>query len=845
MKLNYSKLLPHFIVLAIFWLITAMYFQPLVFDEYALPQHDIQQWKAGAKELIDYRDNHDGEESMWTNSMFGGMPAYLVSTKYPNNLTSGLQKVLYLGLPYPVALILLAMISAYVMFFSFGIKNPWLAAVGSIGFGLASFMCISIGAGHNAKVVAIALAPMVIGGVNLIFERKYLIGFVLTALSIALEIGAGHIQITYYLFLLLLIYGVSALICQMTDIKFLTLTKISFKFKDPKSFGISIGVLLIAVLLGVSTNASRLMTIVEYGKYSTRGQSEISAELLMTEAEKKEAEKSEIEDKSDGLPSDYAFKWSQGAWENFTFLVPHLFGGGSYGSLDTKSETYNLLVEDFRLPETAAENFVKQVPLYSGEQPGTAGPIYMGAIICFLFVLGLFVLEDRYRWWLLVGFILSLFLSMGKNFPEFNELMFNHFPGYNKFRTVSMTVVIAQFVMPLMGVLALNKLIESEKTEDLMKKFLYALGTVGGLLLLIILFGGSFNYTSQYDPGFRQMLAKQIPAAQLQQLINTLMEDRASLAKTDALRSLIFILLAGAAIYLMMMKKVSKEIGIGVIALLMLVDLWGINKIYLNESKYVESEEQQMVDAQLFPLSPASKEILKDKSHYRVYDLNNPFNNANTSFYHQSVGGYHGAKMRRYQDLITMYISKNDQKVLEMLNVKYVIQSPQKSIPLPNIGNAWFVKDVKTVEGANNEILFLGKEEFNPKNNAVVDAEKFKPSKASYGQSGTIKLVEYESNRLKYTSDNTEDGFAVFSEIYYPTGWKVTIDGKETNHMRANYVLRGMEIPKGKHTIEFSFEPSSYYVGETISLIGSILIFASFGVVGFLFYKEQKEKVTE
>lgn len=825
MKPNYSKLIPHVIVLAIFWLITAVYFKPLVFDEYTLPQHDIKQWKGGAKELIDYREANDGEESMWTNSMFGGMPSYLVSTKYPNNLTPVIQKAFYLGIPYPVSIVLLAFLSAYVMFLCFGIKNPFIAAAGAIGFGLASFMCISIGAGHNAKVVAIALAPLVIGGIQLIFDRKYLIGFVVTALGMALEVSAGHIQITYYLFLLLLIYGASQLIFHALDNKINVLGK-------------SLGVLILAVLLGVSTNASRLMTIMEYGQYSTRGKSEISQDLLMTEAEKRQQEKDGLENSGDGLPSDYAFKWSQGAWENMTFLVPHFFGGGSYGSLDEDSKTYEVLAANFG--ENTAENFVKQVPLYSGKQPGTAGPIYMGAIICFFFIVGLFVLEDRYRWWLLAGFILSLFLSMGKNFPAFNNLMFNVFPGYNKFRTVSMTVVIAQFVMPLMGMLALNKLIESEFTEDLFKKFLYAAATTGGLLLLIILGASTFNYVSQYDPGFRQMLAQQVPAHVIKKLMNALITDRIGMARGDAMRSLLFIALAAGSVYAIMKKMITKEIGVGIIAILILVDLWGINKIYLNEDKFVEAEDQEMIDRQNFPLSPASAGILKDKSHYRVFDLQNPFNNASTSFYHHSVGGYHGAKMRRYQDLITMYISKNDRKVLEMLNVKYVIQDPNKNAALlPNIGAAWLIKDLKVVANPEEEILFLGKEEFNPKTNAVIDGSKFKPSQTSFTQSGQIKLSSYKPNHLVYDASVSDQAFAVFSEIYYAKGWEVTIDGKEVDLTRVNYVLRGLEIPKGEHKIEFKFEPTSYYVGETISLIGSILIFASIGVVGFLFYKKE------
>ncbi len=829
MKPNYSKFIPHIVVLAAFWLITAVYFKPLVFDNYTLPQHDIKQSKGGAKELTDYREANDGEESMWTNAMFGGMPAYLVSTRYPSNLTPVIQKAFYLGIPYPVSIILLAFLAAYVMFLCFGIKNPLIAGAGAIGFGLASFMCISIGAGHNAKVVAIAIAPLVIGGIQLVFDRKYLIGFVVTALGIALEVSAGHIQITYYLFLLLLIYGISQVVFHVLEKKFDVLGK-------------SIGILLLAVLLGVSTNASRLMTIMEYGKYSTRGKSEIDPDLLLTETEKRQKEVEGLNDKGDGLPSDYAFKWSQGEWENITFLVPHMYSGGFMGNPLGEESVMAEKLTEIGMPEGQAFSYVKSL-LYSGKQPGTAGPIYMGAIICFLFVVGLFVLDNRYRWWLLAGVILSLMLSMGKNLPGFNNFMFNSFPGYNKFRTVSMTVVIAQFAMPIMAMLTLNKLIETSFSEDLLKKFLYGTGVVGAILLIIIVFTSSFHFVGSNDGQFKQsLLGAKIPANVIGDIMGALKQDRIGLARADAIRSLVFIALTAGIIFGMMKEKLSKNIGVGIIALLILVDLWGINKIYLNDEKYVEVDDWEMLDSQDFPLSPASAGILQDKSYYRVFDLQNPFNNASTSYYHYSVGGYHGAKMRRYQDLITMYISKNDRDVLEMLNVKYIIQDPRKSaVKLPNIGAAWFIKDLKVVENADEEILFLGNDEFKPKKNAVIDGSKFKPSQTSFTQNGKIELTSYKANHLVYDVSVDDQAFAVFSEIYYPVGWKVTIDGKEVSPARVNYVLRGLEIPKGTHKVEFKFEPSSYYVGETISLIGSILIFASIGVVGFFFYKSEKE----
>ncbi len=830
MKFNIKELVPHFIILVIFWAITAAYFKPLLSGDMTLPQHDIKQWKAGAKELIDYREDNDGEESMWTNSMFGGMPSYLVSTVYASNLTNSVKRVMMLGIPYPASTLLIAMISAYIMFLSFKVRNPYIAGMGAIGFALASFMCISIGAGHNAKVVAIALAPLVIGGINLIFDRKYLIGFALTALGIALEVGAGHIQITYYLFLLLLIYGISQTVFHIIDNK-------------AKEFGITLGVLVLAVLLGVSANASRLMTIKEYGEYSTRGKSELSKELTSTFVDKEDKELEE-ENTGDGLPAGYAFKWSQGVFENFTFLVPHLFGGGSYGSLDDGSETYDLLTSRFNLGEEQALNFVQQVPLYSGRQPGTAGPIYMGAIICALFIVGLFILDNRYRWWLLAGFILSVFLSMGKNFPEFNLFMFNYFPGYNKFRTVSMTVVIAQFVMPLTAVLALNKLITDREDKKVLQLASYGLITVVGILLIIILFAGGFNFVSQYDAGFRQMLKNQVPVQMLGKLMDALVEDRISLARMDAIRSLLFILGASGAIYLIIIKKLKVEIAVGIIALLVLVDLWPINKKYLNDDKYVEVQDQEMIDQQMFPLTPASRTILKDKSHYRVYDVSrSPFNDATSSYYHHSIGGYHGAKMRRYQDLISMHIANNNRKVIDMLNVKYIIQSNMKVMPLENIGNAWLVKNLIPVESADAEIKFLGDNKFDPQNNAVVNMnnEHSTFTKTDFNDQGTVDLVTYKPNYLKYDVNAKGDAFVVFSEIFYPEGWIVTINGKEVEDVRVNYVLRGLEVPQGAHTVEFKFEPTSYYVGENISFIGSILIFLSFGVVGFLFYKKGSE----
>ncbi|WP_161888973.1 YfhO family protein [Pontibacter russatus] len=792
--------LPHLIAVLIFLILTAVYFSPVLFEDKGLAQHDILQFKGGAKEIQDYREA-TGEEALWTNSMFGGMPAYLINTHFSGDWSGYIHKILTFDLPALAGNIFITLLCAYILLVAMGMSS-WLAMVGAVAFAFTSYNIIILEAGHNTKSLTIAYIPMVLAGLLYALRRNLWIGAALFAVGLTMNLHFNHLQMTYYMLLLVIIFGIVELIYALRHGTIVELLK----------RGLVLGV---AAILAVGVNFGRLYTTAEYGEHSIRGKSELT-------------QPNSGENVGSGLDREYAFNWSYGITETMTLLIPDFFGGSSSASLGTDSETYQAFTS-MGVPPVQAEQIVTQgLPMYWGPQPITSGPVYVGAIVCFLFVLGIFIVDRRWVSWLVAGTILSIVLAWGKNFEAFNFFMFDYFPGYNKFRAVSSALVIAQVTMPFLALLALWKLInEKGAIRDLDRKLLISGGITAGICLLVWLFAGTASFVGASD---QQLIQAQFP-------IDAIRADRESMMRSDAFRSLVFIVLAAGLLYLYLKNKLSANVAIAGVGLLVLADLWAVDKRYLNSNDF-----QRNVVATHFQPTPADQAILQDKDlSYRVIYLPNPFNDARTSYFHKSIGGYHGAKLRRYQDVIDRHIAQNNLEVYRMLNTRYAItgdpKQPVQRVP-GALGNAWFVEEVKPVQSPDEELEALTM--FDAGATAVVDVTKFPIEDHSYAtENASIKLTEYQPNYLKYAYEAAEEGLVVFSEIYYADGWQAYLDGKPVEHFRADYILRAMQVPAGKHTIEFKFEPKAYTLGNTVSMISSILLLLV--IVGAITYAVKKK----
>ncbi|MBL6657837.1 MAG: YfhO family protein [Flavobacteriales bacterium] len=791
--LNWKKLLPHFTAIAVFVLISLVYFSP-VLEGKKLEQQDIRQFKGMSEEIVQHRAEYD-EEPLWTNSMFSGMPAYQISVLHKSNLISYFSNVFKLYLPAPAGIVFLYLLGFYFLLVTLSIDYR-LAILGAIAFAFSSYFFIIIEAGHNTKAHAIGYLAPIVASVLMVFRGRLLLGSALTAFFTALMVNANHFQITYYLIMLLFVIGIVKLVE-------------AFKEKTMPVFIKQVAFLLLAGGIGALTSSSKLMTTMEYGAESIRGKSELTANQ---------------NNKTSGLDKDYAMAWSYGKAESFTLLIPNFHGGASGGELGTDSETYKLFKNSAQ--SSQAKNIIKQLPLYWGTQPFTSGPVYAGAIICFLFVLGLFLFNGYLRWWIVISFLLMLTLGWGKNFMPLTDFFLDYIPAYNKFRTVSTTLVIVEFLMPFLGILALNKILEEGKTKKVLKGLKYSLAITGGLCLLFALAPTMFfDFTGPNDQQYGDALS------------NALQLDRASIFQSDAFRSLILILLAGTSIWLYLSNTLKKLPTILIIGILILGDMWVVNKRYLNNDNF--KAKRKVV--QPYTPTTADNQILRDTDpNFRVYNTTvSPFNDASTSYFHKSIGGYHGAKLRRYQELIDNHISKGNMQVLNMLNTKYFIvkgqNGPVAQLNSGALGNVWFVNDIIKVENADKEIETLG--QINTANQVIVDDRFDTPQNISIDSTASINLTSYKANHLSYESSSTKEQFAVFSEIFYDKGWNAYIDGKIVSHVRANYVLRAMTIPAGKHTIDFKFEPKTHYLGENISLASSLILLLF--LIG-VFYRELK-----
>ena len=809
---KFKKFSPHLIVILFFVAISFTYFSPVLQGK-LLNMADITHHKGMSKEVTDFREATGGE-ALWTNSMFSGMPAYQISTRSNGNLIQYVAKTISLGIPRPANLLFLYLLGFYLLLLSLKVDYR-LSAAGAIAFAFSSYFFIIIMAGHMTKALAIAYLPMVVAAVLYTYRGRMLLGGVLTALTVALELYANHLQITYYLVLMLILIGL---------VQFIK----DFKANNLMDFSKRSGVLILAALLASATAVTRLSTTMEYGTESTRGKSELTNNL---------------DNKTSGLDKDYATSWSYGIAETFTLLIPNFYGGASQGKLTTDSETYQAIK---RAPN--AKQLIKQLPLYWGTQPFTSGPTYAGSIVMFLFIFGLIFVKSEMRVWILLATIMSIMLAWGKNFMPLTDLFLDYFPGYNKFRAVSMILVVAEFTLPLLGFVALNKFL-LEKDEDYetyskvkdvraqkvshvlvkskkLRSLNLAFYIVGGLSLIFALMPSLFfDFVGGQDAN----LAKNGWP------IDALQADRAGLLSADAWRSFTFIALTFGAMWMFLKNKISSKYVILIVGVLILADMWTVNKRYLNDDNFARKSKVQVP----YKATAADQQILRDTDpNFRVFNQSvSTFNDASTSYFHKSIGGYHGAKLKRYQELIENHISKGNMAVLNMLNTKYFITPKGQAQQNPGArGNAWFVNEIDIVANADAEIAAL--DGFKPSNTAIVDtrfSEQIIDGLDNIASS--IVLTEYKPNYLKYNSNSINDGIAIFSEIYYDKGWNAYVNGELKPHFRANYVLRGMKIPAGNHVVEFKFEPAVYHVSEQIALASSVLLLL---LLAFVSVKELK-----
>lgn len=783
-----QKALPHLLAILIFILLTVIFYSPIFFEGKILNQNDVNQGIASGSELAAFREK-TGEEGLWTNSMFSGMPAYLISLRWSGSepLTI-IEKVISLGFPNSAKETFLSLVCFYILLIVFGIR-PSIAIAGAIAYAFSTYFIVSIEAGHLWKMRAIAYAPLVLAGVHLAYTKRLLWGFALTALALALEINSNHIQITYYLGLMLVIYGIVQLIFAVRE-------------KELKAFAIASVLVGGAAIVAIGANLGKLWSTYEYGKYSIRGKSELTSNTQST----------------GGLDRDYAFEWSSGVAESFTFLVPNFYGGAS-GNYTGQNSDLEIALRQNNVPEAQIAQYTRGLLGYWGPQPFTSGPVYAGALVVFFFVVGILYADKRYTSWLIAATFLSIVLSWGKHFPSVNYFLFDYLPMYNKFRAVSMAAVIALMAMPLLGCLGLEKLLQEKWDKKSQKNLFIALGVTGGLALLIAIIA----YIPALDLG-------DVP----QWVKNAVDSSRKSIIRKDAFRTIFFVVAAGAVVFFYLRKSIGTVVFSGLLILLMVIDIMGVDYRYVQEENYIKKRRNNF-----FTETPADQVIKQDKSTpFRVLNLQNPFNEARTSAFHHSIGGYHGAKMRRYQDLITHHlqhemndimqagnITASNANVLNMLNTRYLLAGQTADAVIRNPhhnGNAWFVQEVLVANNPDEEIQLL--DSINTKTQAVIDVSKFSKPEFTYDSSASIRLTEYAPNKLVYEATTATDGYAVFSEIYYPEGWKAFIDGQETSIDRVNYVLRAIKIPAGSHAIEFRFQPKSYSIGNKFMLVANILM---------------------
>ncbi|WP_073351803.1 YfhO family protein [Flavobacterium xanthum] len=779
-----NKFYPHALAILGFVFVSVLYFYPVLQGKQIF-QSDIVQYTGMAKEQNDFRATDD-VEPYWTNSAFAGMPTYQLGAKYPHDYIGALDDVLRF-LPRPADYLFLYFLGFYGLMLVLKV-DPLKAFFGALAFGLSTYLIIILGVGHNAKAHAIAYMPLVIAGFILVFQKKYILGGLITLFATALEINANHFQMTYYLLIFLLILSAYFLYQQVKE-------------KEYKSLLYSFGILAAAGILAIGANATNLLATSEYADFSIRGKSELT---FNPNGSKNETTSS--------MSKDYITEYSYGVMESFNLIAPRLFGGSNNEAVGKDSNMYEFMISQ-GVPEDQATDFVSGMPTYWGDQPIVAAPAYIGIVVFFLAILALFIDKRKIKYVFLSGSIVALVLSWGKNFPFLTDFFIDYVPMYDKFRAVSSIQVVLELCFPVLAIMGLQSFFKLDK--KLQWKALYETTILGlGIILILFLSKSMFSFSGGNDAYFQESYGPEF--------VSALKLDRMSLYSADLLRSGFFVVLTAGVLWLSIKERFAQNTAIIIVGLLMVSDLFFVDKKYVSGKDFVSGSQVEVP----FQESPSDTEILKDTANYRVFEVGDIMG-ARASYFHKSIGGYSAVRPRRMQQLIDYQISKNNIEVLNMLNVKYVIQKDKegKEFPVSNPdvnGNAWFVSQVKLVNSADQEMKAL--ENLDSKNVAVVNNKDFQLKNVAFAKdsSATITLENYKPNYLKYVSNNSNEGLAVFSEMYYGKGWNAYIDGKSVSHIRVDYVLRGLQIPAGKHKIEFKFEPQVVKTGSTITLISSV-----------------------
>lgn len=887
----FKQFLPHLIAIAAFLCISAVYFYP-VFEGYKLKQGDITHFRGMAQEIIEFRRMYD-EEPLWTNSMFGGMPAYQISVLYPNDILGFVDNIVTLWLPKPIKYLFLYMLGFYLLLLAFRLR-PGLAAVGAVAFAFSTYFLIIIQAGHNSKAHAIGYMAPILAGIIWTYRGKLLPGAALATLAVALEIHANHVQITYYFGFLVLLYALARLVQ-------------AIRLKKIPAFVKASAVLLVAGAIGVLANSNILWNTYSYGQETTRGPSNLT---IQPDGE------SNAHNVTEGLDRDYVTQWSYGLGETFSFLIPNVHGGASGALIDantqkTDPQLYNKLARGYQATQVYPNT-------YWGDQPFTSGPVYVGALVVLLFLLGALFVEGPVKWALVATAILTIMLSWGHNFMGLTDFFLDYIPGYNKFRAVTIILAVTELVFPLLGFLFLRKLFRDPNLiirEK--KKFFIVSGSLLGLLILFLAVPNLFFdfLSSNESNAFNAAMGGEAGAAVLD-YVNVLKAERISLFRADAFRSLAFAGIGAALLWFFAKGKLKNSVLIGVLGLLILIDLWPVDKRYLNNEKdrgrytqwqlksdaktafepseadmtILQKERQanprvgDAIDAAVSEFrnnqqgkslrKPGSDRIndvkfaaLRFNTNYRVLPLNGTFQDAKTAYFHKSVGGYHGAKLQRIQEVYDFHIAEElseivavmqneptvekvnrvlrSANVLNMLNTKYIVYNP-KAPPMENpfrLGSAWFVENIIEVPDDDREIIKIG--EIDPKSEATVN-ERFSDQVSGFeyreSADAQIAVETHLPNYIKYIYDSPVPQATIFSEIYYEDGWHAYIDGEPADYFRTNYLLRGMIIPEGSHTIEFKFEPQSFVTANVVSSIFSVVVLL---LLAIGIWKGRQEVVSE
>ncbi|CAI8357820.1 MAG: YfhO family protein [Candidatus Marisimplicoccus sp.] len=793
-KVTIRKSLIHLYTAIGFAAVAIIFYSPLL-EGKKLYQSDINQYEGMSREITENRDNFKNE-IYWIDNAFGGMPTFQLGAKFAYDILQPFH-LLFRFIPRPAHTLFLYLLTMYILLMV--LKIPWrIAVLGSFAFAFSTYLLIILQVGHNTKALAISYIPLVVAGLVLLRQNKLLPGFLVSLIGISLQIKANHYQMTYYLLILLGVYFIVYLID-------------SYNKNDLKQYLRYIGIFLLAGILSLGLNAPNILSTYDYSKYSTRSQSELKLNPDGTEKEQ-----------TTGLNYDYITQYSYGIFESLNLIAPRIQGGASSENLGEDSDLYRFLIDN-NVPKPQADSFIKSVPTYWGDQPILEAPAYIGASIFFLFILSLFVVKGAFKWWLLISFILSISLSWGKNLPFLTNFFIDYFPFYNKFRAVSSIQIILEFAIPLLSVIGLHKFLADSNLKNIKRSFaIYSIP-----LVIILISGSSLSFSGLYDNYYSNGYG--------QEIFNQIIEERKNIFNDDIIRAL----LIGFIMFLTLRfsKLIGRNFTFSFIFLIVFVDLYTINNRYIEKELFIDKS------INTYQLSEIDKEILNDTLDYRVYDLSAGISNASTSYFHNSVNGYHAAKLRRFQEYYEYLSTHDDNKLFNSLNIKYLIGKDENNQDLlyenPDAyGNAWAVDSLIIL---NNPDELLNKLKETDLQRIALGIDKTIPSdiKLTYDSSELIKIekIKNSSSHITYNFESLSDQLIVFSEIYYPSGWKVFIDGNESTYFDVDYLLRGMVIPKGTHKVEFYFSPEIVKTGINIRLITIII---TFSLIALMLFRENK-----